>query len=291
MNQRLKKRVMCCLTAFGVVAGTMSAVVPVMADDEIPYGAKLEYEKRHAYQEYIIEHANDPEPAPAEDIITPENAKKRGFEHVSNITLNYGDTYSVFGTGAHYESTDPNVASVDSNGVITAHNDGHCTVFTTLQDGSHYRITFVEVKGYKEKKDNNNVVYNTVYTPVYTPFYAPFYAPLYAPVYAAPVYAAPAPAGNSWLGVATNMVVAAPQKGTVNLSSPAPLFFDAGFANILKLRPDVTVNVTFGYAGHTFLLTIPRGYNLASKLGPTGTVDFVTLSNVVDGKIRCTLLY
>ena len=291
MNIRIRKMFMYCLTVLGMLAGIVSMSVPVMADDEMTEGQKLVYERQQAYQEYIIEHQQAPqEQKRDEGQITPQNAKSKGFEHVSDIRLGIGDTYSVVGTDAHYETTDPNVATVDSNGVITAHNDGHCTVFTTLRDGSHYRITFVEVKGYKEedKKKDNNVVYTTVYTPVYTPCYTPVYV---APVCAAPVCTTPVVADTSWLGLATNMVATAPQGGTVNLSSPSPLYFDATFANILKLRPDVTVNVTFGYAGHTFQITIPKGYNLGSKLNAAGAIDFVTLANVVDGKIRCTLLY
>ena len=83
----------------------------------------------------------------------------------------------------------------------------------------------------------------------------------------------------------------APQGGTVNLSAASPLYVDGTFANIVKLRPDVKVNITYGFNGHMFLLAIPGGYNLPGKLNAAGYVDFVTLSNIKDGKIRCRLLY
>lgn len=189
-----------------------------------------------------------------------------------SMELEEGETQRVAIHGrAGFQSTNGGVASVDSSGNVTGNHEGHCNIIVTSYDGGGMATVHVHVKGKHkdDNKNNNNTTVVYVQQPVYNP----------------------AAVNASWLAIATNLVIAAPKNGTVNLSSAAPLSFDANFANVLKLRPDVTVNVTYGFNGHTFLLTIPRGYNLASKLNPLGYVDFVTLSNVVDGKISCRLLY
>ena len=188
-----------------------------------------------------------------------------------SMELEVGSTQSInlHGRGG-FQSTNGGIASVDYYGNVTGIHEGHCDIIVTSYDGGGVAYVHVHVKGERknDKKDENKtVVY--VQQPVYNAVNA----------------------NASWLAIATNLVVATPRNGTVNLSSLTPLNFDANFANVLKLRPDVTVNVTYGFNGHTFLLTIPRGYNLTSRLNAAGYVDFVTLSNVVDGKINCRLLY
>ncbi len=280
MGIKAKMRMLCGLTAFFVLVSTCTCVTVVKADEEISEGQMQVYRNQIAVQQYIIEHGmNNEEDKESKDY-------RDGFVHVQNVELNIGDTYSVVGTDAHYGSSDPNVASVDGNGVITAKNDGSASVITYLKDGSLYNKVYITVRkpgGNNNNNNNNNKNNNVVYYPVYNPYYAPYYVP--------PVYAITPTVNPTWNAVANNMIAATPKRGTVNLSSGGPLFFDVSFANMLKLRPDVTVNVTYGYNGHIFLLTIPRGYNLTSKLNPAGYVDFVTLSNVIDGKIRCSLVY
>ena len=186
----------------------------------------------------------------------------------NDIVLDIGDTYQInVPGGADFQSTNGGVASVNGYGVVTGVNEGTCVIKVIGYRGS---LTFVKVKVNGERRNKNNNT-NVVYVPQ-------------------PVYN-PAATNASWLAIATNLIVSAPRNSTVNLSSLTPLSFDANFANVLRLRPDVTVNLTYGFNGHTFLLTIPRGYNLAGKLNPYGLIDFVTLSNVVDGKIMCRLLY
>ncbi len=322
METKRKTRVLCALTSFCVAFGTLASAVPVMADDPNEEMIRAYQQRQEAYQKYAEDQSNayaqmqaqqqeamqayaDQNRAIEEaqidayrqqqekyqEYIDEQNRKAeelyrdRGWwyghdwswrwepkyipaRYHNNVSLDYGDTYRIAAYGViHYWSTDSNIASVDGNGVITAHNDGRCTVYARFADGSIYAVIDVNVR--KPEKKNDNVVYTPVYTPVSNPV------------------------ANtaSWLAIATNLVVSTPKNGTVNLSSPAPLYFDANFANVLKLRPDVTVNVTYGYNGHTFLLTIPKGYNLAGRLNAAGAVDFVSLSNVVDGKIRCKLLY
>lgn len=323
MDSKRKTRVLCALTSFCVASGTMASAVPVMADDPNEEMMRAYQQQQEAYQKYAEDQSNayaqmqaqqqeamqayadqnraieeaqidayrqqqekyqeyvDEQNRKAEELRRnngywygndwwwrrrwePQNLPAR---YHNNINLNNGDTYRVAGYGIRHWSTNSGVASVDSTGLITANGDGNAIIYSVFPDGRIYAITEVNVR--KNEKKDEKVVYTTVPAPVNT----------------AAVNAA------SWLAIATNLVVSTPKNGTVNLSSPAPLYFDANFANVLKLRPDVTVNVTYGYNGHTFLLTIPKGYNLAGRLNAAGAVDFVSLSNVVDGKIRCKLLY
>ncbi len=279
MGIKIKNGIMCGLTAIALIAATFASSGVVKAE-ELTEGQKQFYQNQAAVQQYYI---NKNQEESHEDEKEQKDYRS-GIMHVQNYELNIGDSIGVSATDGHYGSSDPNVAYVDGNGKVVAKNDGSATIMTYLKDGTPYNKVYITVrKRGGNNNNNNNKNNNVVYYPVYNPYYAPYYA--------LPVYATTPTVNPTWNAVANNMIAATPQKGTVNLSSGGPLFFDASFANMLKLRPDVTVNVTYGYNGHIFLLTIPRGYNLTSKLNPAGYVDFVTLSNVIDGKIRCSLVY
>ncbi len=282
MGIKDKMRILSGLTAFAVAAGIFASATIVKADEGPTEGQMKVYQHQKAVEEFIQDH---PEVTKTEKPWEEKEQRdyRHGVVHVQNVELGIGDTMGVAAINGHYGSSNPEVASVDGNGNVIAKNDGTATIMTYLADGTLYNKVYITVrKPGGNNNSNNNNRNNVVYYPVYNPYYVPYYA--------APVYTAPA-VNPTWIAVANNMIAATPQKGTVNLSSGGPLFFDVSFANMLKLRPDVTVNVTYGYNGHIFLLTIPRGYNLTSKLNPAGYVDFVTLSNVIDGKIRCSLVY
>jgi hypothetical protein len=284
MKQKTRMRLLSGLVTAGLLVGSLMPAAKVFADE--PNQVLIDIQKSvDEAIEYQIEHPVAPQPE--KPVPAPAPAPWYGYPYYwwncdwrcdypgwaysgpSDVTLNEGDTYKLnIPGGGDFQSTNPSVASVNAYGVITAHHDGTCLI-KVIGYGGGVAFIKVTVKGVSSKKEENktNVVYVT--------------QPAYNPV----------TTNASWLAIATNLVVATPKNGTVNLSSLTPLNFDANFANVLRLRPDVTVNVTYGFNGHTFLLTIPKGYNLASKLNPAGVVDFVTLSNVVDGKIRCRLLY
>ena len=290
MGIKTKMRIRCGIVSFLVFLTSSASAIPVMAEDGPTEGQMRVYEHQKAAQEYVIEHVNEPQQDYANYDDRYWNNDRWWYDghwwyngrwwyepsgyytsvHHVYITLDLGDTYSVAGIGVSHVSTDPNVASVDGSGLIKANNHGDCNIESRWQNGSIRQITHVHVRRRDNNNNNNNNNNNSnnnnvVYTPAVNT--------------------------ATWLAIANNLVVATPKGGVVNLSSATPLYFDSNFANILKLRPDVTVNVTFGYNGHFFLLTIPKGYNLSSKLNAAGAVDFITLSNIIDGKIRCTLLY
>ena len=277
MKQNTRMRILCGLIAATLLTVSALPAVPVYAAPE-PTDIQKQIQKQVMEQiEYTIEHENEL-PRVEDDWYSPywwdycHHRPICWYGGPWSIELEEGSTYKInlHGDGS-FQSTNGGIAGVDSYGNVTGVSEGYCEIRVLSYDGLGVGTVRVHVRGSNRNKNNNNNNNNVVYVPQ-------------------PVYN-PAATNASWLAIATNLVVSAPRNGTVNLSSLTPLSFDANFANVLKLRPDVTVNVTYGFNGHTFLLTIPRGYNLAGKLNPAGLVDFVTLSNVVDGRIMCRLLY
>ena len=61
--------------------------------------------------------------------------------------------------------------------------------------------------------------------------------------------------------------------------------FTPNVISAFQSRPDVAILLAFPYKGHTYLMSIPAGYNLASKVDSTGKVSFLSLSAANDGKI------
>ncbi|MCR5747669.1 MAG: Ig-like domain-containing protein [Lachnospiraceae bacterium] len=151
--------------------------------------------------------------------------------------------------GVSYSSNDSSVASVDGNGMIWANKPGNCIITARSNDGGFQAYTYVRV----------NPSASTV----------------------AQTMAADA----AWLTAATNMVMTAAPHSVVNLVATKPMTFDKAFANALKTRSDVGVIVTFPYNGLTHTMAIPAGYNLTSKLANDGSVSFLKLSTVNDGKL------
>ncbi len=283
MSIKIKNGIMCGLTTFAVLASTVASPVVAMASDE---GQQQVAQQQAAVAKYYAEHHNGSDENHDHDRDDHEKDRydwdyHNGIMHVQSYELSIGDTIGVSATNGRYGSSDPNVASVDGNGNVTVNNEGSCTIMTYLPDGRLYNKVYINVKksGGNNNNNNNN---KTVYYPVYNPYYVPYYA---TPVYTTTTL------NPTWNAVANNMIAATPQRGTATLASAGPVYLDASFANMLKLRPDVAVNITYGFNGHTFLLSIPRGYNLTSKLNAAGYVDIVALSNVIDGKIRCSLVY
>lgn len=269
------KRFLCGLITLAVLACSLIIPSNVKADDmPSPEVLRRYQEQKDAMQDYWQDQAQAKQERIEDEYWYYHKYWWKDHYDVpyirhNSITLDYGDTYRISGVGLVFESTNSYVASVDSNGLITAHNDGDCTIIARFISGQIHSYTHVTVR--RPAKNNNN---NTVYYPVYQ-----------APAVNAVTVAA------SWNTIAANLVAAAPKGGIVSLSSAAPIYFDSNFINILRLRPDVAVNLTFGYNGHTFLLTIPKGYNLAGRANLAGCADFLTLSNLRDGKVICRLLY
>ena len=76
----------------------------------------------------------------------------------------------------------------------------------------------------------------------------------------------------------------------VNLVAPKAMSFDAAMINALKARPDVGLLIAYPYAGHTYLMSVPAGYNLTAKKDTNGKVSFVSMAAVKDGKVAVTMV-
>jgi hypothetical protein len=106
-------------------------------------------------------------------------------------------------------------------------------------------------------------------------------ADIYVTVTGTPAPAAPAPAASvrdsSFCAQAAAQILGAAPGGIVNLPAMTPMSFDTNVANAMKARPDVTVSTAFPYQGHTYIMTLGAGYNLAAKLDKTGFADWTSL--------------
>ncbi len=93
----------------------------------------------------------------------------------------------------------------------------------------------------------------------------------------------------NWTAIAANMIATAAPGAVVNLVAPKALSFDALMINTLKTRPDVGLLIAYPYNGHTYLMAVPAGYDLTSKIDKKGKVSFISLAAVKDGKIVVTM--
>ncbi|MBO5998700.1 MAG: Ig-like domain-containing protein [Lachnospiraceae bacterium] len=155
-----------------------------------------------------------------------------------------------------WHSSNEYIASVYQDGTVYGYHAGSCVITAWTEDGGHTASCTVTVIG------NSTVVPS-------------------ASVPGAATAAQPATATHDPMFVYNTCaaILAAPQGGTAAVASARPLAYDANVANALKLRPDVTLVVTFPFNGHNFAMALPKGYNLSAKLDATGWVDFLVLCN------------
>ncbi len=181
----------------------------------------------------------------------------------TDVVLTPGQTYQIIAyvkpdnarnKRAYFSSTNPSVASIDQSGVIRGNDVGSCVVTATSEEGGYSVCTTVRVNP--------------------------------GQIMAAQTISQDA----NWTAIAANMIIAALPGQTVNLVAPKAMSFDAGMMNALKARPDVSLLIAYPYNGHTYLMAVPAGYNLAAKADNTGKVSFIKLAAVKDGKIITTMV-
>lgn len=97
-----------------------------------------------------------------------------------------------------------------------------------------------------------------------------------APANATPVTSKSTRDAKFLLGT-VNAILNAKKNATVTIPAVQPMAYDINVANALILRPDVTLVSTFPFNGHQFSMTIPKGYNLTSRLGKDGYVEWLSL--------------
>ncbi|MCR5301417.1 MAG: Ig-like domain-containing protein [Lachnospiraceae bacterium] len=180
-----------------------------------------------------------------------------------SISLIPGQTYqdvayvqpdNASNQGISYSTSDPNVAIVDPNGVVTGISPGSCILFAISNDGNYSARACIQV----------------------TP--------------APSVIAQTQSDDAAWMSNAAAIISATPAGGTANLVATKPMNFNAAVISAFQSRPDVSILLAFPYKGHSYLMSIPAGYNLASKVNASGTVSFLSLSAVNDGLINCVMV-
>lgn len=306
MFDSLKMRLMCGVTATAVTLGSLAAPVNVWADgyddfldylvdttdDEDDFLNSLhdhdgdgdvdeddidwviiddildEMERQH--QAELEQQRRAAQAAQAElDALKRAQAEKEKSRYVSgiwvsttDITLTPGQTFQIIAgvkpdtavnRGIHFYTSDWNTASVDGSGIVKANNVGSCIITAVSDDGGYKAFTAVRVNP--------------------------------APAAAAQTIAQDA----NWTAIAANMIATAAPGAVVNLVAPKALSFDALMINTLKTRPDVGLLIAYPYNGHTYLMAVPAGYDLTSKIDKKGKVSFISLAAVKDGKIVVTM--
>ena len=306
MLDSLKVKLTCGVTAAAVVLGSLAAPVYVWADD---YDDFLDYlidttddeddllnglhdhdgdhdvdeddiawaftvdlmdEMERQHQAELEEQRKAALAAQAElDALKKAQAEKEKSRKVSGIwvsttelTLTPGQTFQIIAgvkpdtavnRGIHFYTSDWNTASVDGSGIVKANNVGSCIITAVSDDGGYKAYTAVRINP--------------------------------APAVAAQTIAQDA----NWTAIAANMIATAAPGAVVNLVAPKALSFDALMLNTLKTRPDVGLLIAYPYNGHTYLMAIPAGYDLTSKIDKKGKVSFLSLAAVKDGKIVVTM--
>lgn len=229
--------------------------IGLMDEMERQHQAELEQQRRAAQAEL--------------DALKRAQAEKEKSRKVSGIwvstteiTLTPGQTYQIvagvkpdtaINRGVHFYTSDWNTASVDGSGIVKANNVGSCVITAVSDDGGYKAFTAVRVNP--------------------------------APTVATQTIAQDA----NWTAIAANMIATAAPGAVVNLVAPKPLSFDALMINTLKTRPDVGLLIAYPYNGHTYLMAVPAGYDLTSKIDKKGKVSFISLAAVKDGKIVVTM--
>ena len=303
MFDSLKMRLMCGVTAATVALSTLAAPVSVWAndyddfldylvditDDEsdvlddihdhdgdgdvdehdidwiVTLGVMEEMERQHQAELEAQKKA-----AQAEiDALKKAQEERERSRYVSgiwvsttDITLTPGQTYQIIAgvkpdtavnRGIHFYTSDWSTASVDGSGVVKANKVGSCYITAVSDEGGYQACTSVRVNP--------------------------------APAVAAQTIAQDA----NWTSIAANMIASAAPGAVVNLVAPKALSFDTLMINTLKSRPDVGLLIAYPYNGHSYLMAVPAGYDLASKIDKKGKVSFLSLAAVKDGKIVVTM--
>ncbi len=176
----------------------------------------------------------------------------------TDISLSVGQTYQVFAgvkpdtaknKSIRFSSSEPGVVSIDASGIVRGNSVGSCYITATSDDGGYQARACVRVNP--------------------------------SPAVAAQTVAQDA----NWTSIAANMILTAAPGQVLNLVAPKAMSFDAGMINALKMRPDVGLLVAYPYNGHTYVMAVPAGYNLAARMDKSGKVSFLSLAAVKDGKI------
>ncbi len=189
--------------------------------------------------------------------------RNRDYVYVNGVTLNTNNLIIYPGLSARlyagtlpsyandkrvvFASTNPLVASVDADGTVHGLTPGIAMIAASSVEGGYTAYAVV------------NVVAPTAEMAALT-------AQISQALSRDP----------GFLYQTVNRVLTAPMFGIVSIPASAPMSFDVNVANAMKVRPDVTILVSFPYQGHMYCMAIPAGYDLASRL-KGGYADWTSL--------------
>ena len=290
----IKIKIVCAIMAAAVALGAVAVPTIVMAED-LP-GCLDDLDDLTPEEMYILRHLEDLdddgdidehdidiietllymgvldnyEKYLAMDIIHHAHEQERNsnvsvtgiYFNSAGVTLVPGQTFqdvacvdpdNATNKGVSYYSSDTRVAAIDQNGVITAIAPGSCIVTAISSDGNYSARACVNVNA------------------------------------GAPAAAQSQSDDSAWMNNAAAIIAATPAGGTADLVAAKPVSFDGTVISALINRPDVSVLVAYPYKGHTYLLSIPAGYNLGSKVDGTGKVSVLYLAAVNDGQVRTVM--
>ena len=187
-------------------------------------------------------------------------APQKVWLNPTSLTMGTGEEFYItpnfYPTNADHSvtwsSSNPGVATVSSNGKVNAKAAGQTIVTCLANNGGKYDTTVVNV--------------------VTKPAAA-------AAVPTAPLATNPTRNPAFLYGVVVTILQAAPN-AVVTIPAEQPMAYDANVAAALVQRPDVTLSATFPFQGHRFVMTLPKGYNLASKLDASGFAEWLYLCSL-----------
>ena len=200
--------------------------------------------------------------------------RNRDYVYVNGVTLNTNNLIIYSGLSARlyagtlpsyandkrvvFASTNPLVASVDADGTVHGLTPGVAMIAASAVEGGYTAYAFV-----------------TVVAP--TGEMAALTSQISQALSRDP----------GFLYQTVNRVLTAPLFGTVSIPSSTPMSFDVNVANAMKVRPDVTILVSFPYQGHMYCMAVPAGYDLAARL-KGGYADWTSLMKA-SGIVLATL--
>lgn len=87
------------------------------------------------------------------------------------------------------------------------------------------------------------------------------------------------PAYGKFLEEAVNSILNAPAGSEIRIDTKLWLSFSKDVAAALQNNPDITINIGFRFEGYDFEITLPRNYDLMSKMNADGFAGFAHLAS------------
>lgn len=178
----------------------------------------------------------------------------------------------------YWTSSNTKVATVATNGTITAVAPGTAQIKATSNDGGKSAVCKVTVKKAKTAAELQAEAQKKAAEEAAAKQAAAQKAAAQKAQQQAQQAAKAAASGRDpqLLYNTTNQILTAARNGTVTVKAAQPMAYDTNVATALQMRPDVTLVANFPFQGHQFNMIVPKGKWLASQL-TGGYVSWLTL--------------